>query len=158
MQVRLIAEDGSQVGVVPIREAKQMAEEAAMDLVEISPNVNPPVVRIMDYGKFLFQESKQKSQAKKKQKIVKLKEVKFRPGTDIGDYDVKVRNLKSFLDEGCKVKVTVFFRGREMVHQDLGRNLLERVKKDLDEHGKVEFFPKLEGKQLMMIFAPKKKI
>lgn len=124
--------------------------------MEISPNADPPVARIMDYGKFLFQESKQKAVARKKQKQVKVKEVKFRPGTDIGDYEVKIRNLRSFLEEGAKVKVTVFFRGREMTHQELGLKLLERVKADLVEYGKVEFFPKLEGRQLVMILAPKK--
>jgi translation initiation factor IF-3 len=158
LNVRLIAEDGSQVGVVPLREAKRIAEESSMDLVEISPNADPPVVRVMDYGKFLFQESKQKALAKKKQKQIKVKEVKFRPGTDKADYEVKLRNLRSFLEEGDKVKVTVFFRGREITHQELGIKLLERVRADLAEHGKVEFFPRnAEGRQLVMVLSPKKK-
>lgn len=156
-KVRLIGDDGNQLGVVAIKDAKRMADEAGLDLVEISPNADPPVVRIMDYGKFLFQESKQKALAKKKQRQVKLKEVKFRPGTDKADYEVKLRNLRGFLEEGDKVKITVFFRGREITHQELGMKLLERVRDDLADHGKVEFFPKLEGRQLVMILSPKKK-
>lgn len=152
----MIADDGSQLGIVANRDAKRIAEEAGLDLVEISPNADPPVVRIMDYGKFLFQESKQRALQKKKQKQVKVKEVKFRPGTDKADYEVKLRNLRSFLEEGDKVKVTIFFRGREITHQELGIKLLERIRDDLAEHGKVEFFPKLEGRQLVMILAPKK--
>lgn len=156
--MRLIAEDGSQVGVVPLKEAKRIADESALDLVEISPNADPPVVRVMDYGKFLFQESKQKALAKKKQKQIKVKEIKFRPGTDKADYEVKLRNLRSFLEEGDKVKVTVFFRGREITHQELGFKLLERVRDDLLEYGKVEFFPRnAEGRQLVMVLSPKKK-
>lgn len=156
--MRLIGEDGVQIGVISIEEARRMADEAGLDLVEISPNVDPPVARIMDYGKSLFQENKQKAVAKKKQKQVqKVKEVKFRPGTDVGDYEVKLRNLRGFLEDGAKVKVTVFFRGREMAHQELGLKLLERVRNDLTDYGKVEFFPKLEGRQLVMIVAPKKK-
>jgi translation initiation factor IF-3 len=156
-KVRLIADDGSQLGVVLIKDARRIAEEAELDLVEISPNADPPVVRVMDYGKFLFQESKQKAIARKKQKQVKVKEVKFRPNTDKGDYEVKLRNLRGFLEEGDKVKVTIFFRGREITHQELGMKLLERVRDDLTEQGKVEFFPKLEGRQLVMILGPKKK-
>lgn len=140
--------------MVPLREARQAAEDAALDLVEIAPTATPPVVRIMNYGKFSFEESKKR---KKKQKETKLKEIKFRPGTDVGDYEVKLRNLRSFLEEGNKVKVTVWFRGREMAHQELGIKLLERVKEDLAELGKVEQFPKLEGRQLLMVIAPKKK-
>lgn len=155
--MRLIGEDGSQIGVVPLKDARKMAEEAGLDLVEISPNADPPVVKVMDYGKFLYQESKEKAVAKKKQKRVKVKEVKFRPGTDKADYEVKLRNLRSFLEEGDKVKVTVFFRGREISHQELGMKLLERVKLDLAEEAKVEFFPNLEGRQLVMVLAPKKK-
>ncbi len=143
--------------MVSLREARRIAEEAGLDLVEISPNANPPVVRVMDYGKFLFQESKQRAVARKKQKQVKVKEIKFRPVTDIGDYEVKVRKLREFLDEGNKVKVTVFFKGRELSHQELGAKLLERVKEDLNEYGKVDFMPKLEGKQFIMILSPKKK-
>lgn len=152
----MILEDGTQE-VVTLKDAKRIAEEAGLDLVEISPNADPPVVRVMDYGKFLFQESKQKAVQKKKQKQVKVKEIKFRPGTDKADYDVKVRSLRNFLEEGDKVKVTIFFRGREITHQELGMKLLERVKDDLAEYGKVEFFPKLEGRQLVMILSPKKK-
>lgn len=154
--MRLIGDDGSQLGVLSIKDAKKAAEDVGLDLVEISPNADPPVVRIMDYGKFLFLENKQKAMAKKKQKQVKVKEVKFRPTTDKADYEVKLRNLRGFLDEGDKVKVTVFFRGREITHQELGMKLLERVRDDLAEHGKVDFFPKLEGRQLVMILSPKK--
>jgi translation initiation factor IF-3 len=128
-----------------------------MDLVEISPDANPPVCRIMDYGKFLFEESKKKAAARKKQKQVQVKEVKFRPGTDIGDYQVKLRNLIRFLNEGDRVKVTLRFRGREMAHQDLGRDLLKRVESDLSELGTVEQFPRMEGRQMVMLIAPKKK-
>ncbi len=156
-EVRVIDEHGEQVGVLPLRDARKLAEDAGLDLVEISPNAEPPVVRVMDYGKSIFQENKQKAIAKKKQKQMKVKEIKFRPGTDVGDYEVKLRNLRNFLEEGCKVKVTVFFRGREMAHQELGLKLLERVREDLSEQGKVEFFPKLEGRQLVMVVAPKKK-
>ena len=156
--MRLIGADGSQIGVVPLKDAVMAAKDAELDLVEISPNADPPVVRVMDYGKFLYQEGKQKSLAKKKQKQIKVKEVKFRPSTDIGDYEVKLRNLRGFLEEGDKVKITVFFRGREITHQELGIKLLERVKVDLDEYGKVDFFPRnAEGRQLVMVMSPKKK-
>ncbi len=154
----MIAEDGAQVGVVPLKDARKAAEDVGLDLVEISPNADPPVVRVMDYGKFLFQESKQKAIAKKKQKQIKVKEVKFRPSTDKADYEVKLRNLRGFLTEGDKVKVTVFFRGREITHQELGIRLLERIRDDLGEEGKIEFFPRsAEGRQLVMIIVPKKK-
>jgi len=157
-QVRLIGADGEQVGVVPLKEAKLAAEAAGLDLVEISPNAEPPVVRIMDYGKFLFQESKQKAIARKKQKQAKVKEVKFRPSTDKADYEVKLRNLRGFLEEGDKVKVTVFFRGREITHQELGFRLLERIRADIGEDGKIDFFPRsAEGRQLVMVISPKKK-
>lgn len=153
----MIAEDGSQT-VVSLKEAKKAAEDAGLDLVEISPNADPPVVRIMDYGKFLFEEGKKKSLAKKKQKQIKIKEVKFRPGTDKADYEVKLRNLRGFLEEGDKVKITVSFRGREITHQELGFKLLERVRADLEEYGKIEFFPKsAEGRQLVMVVTPKKR-
>lgn len=156
--MRLIDAEGNQVGVVSLRDARKMAEEAALDLVEISPNAEPPVVRVMDYGKFQFQENKQKAIAKKKQKQIKVKEVKFRPGTDKADYEVKLRNLRGFLEEGDKVKVTVFFRGREITHQELGMKLLERIRDDLAEYGKVEYFPRgAEGRQLVMVISPKKK-
>jgi len=153
----LIGVDGESVGVVPVAQALEAAYEADLDLVEISPNAEPPVCRIMDYGKYLFEKSKQKAAAKKKQKQIHIKEIKFRPGTDIGDYQVKLRNLKRFLSDGDKAKVTMRFRGREMAHQELGRDLLERVKADLEEYGTVESFPKLEGRQMVMVIAPLKK-
>ena len=154
--MRLVAEDGEQIGVVPIARALEMAEEASLDLVEISPNAEPPVCRLMDYGKFRFEQQKKNQSARKKQKQVQVKEIKFRPGTDIGDYRVKLRNLIRFLEEGDRVKVTLRFRGREMAHQDLGRDLLERVKTDLEEYGTVEQFPKMEGRQMVMVMSPKK--
>ena len=153
----MIGVDGESVGVVPVAQALEAAYEADLDLVEISPNAEPPVCRIMDYGKYLFEKSKQKAAAKKKQKQIHIKEIKFRPGTDIGDYQVKLRNLKRFLSDGDKAKVTMRFRGREMAHQELGRDLLERVKTDLEEYGTVESFPKLEGRQMVMVIAPLKK-
>lgn len=156
-QVRLVGADGEPVGVVTIAEAMDLSYEANLDLVEISPNAEPPVCRIMDYGKFIFEKNKQKAAAKKKQKQVHIKEIKFRPGTDIGDYQVKLRNLIRFLEDGDKTKVTMRFRGREMAHQEIGRNLLERVKKDLEEYGTVESFPKMEGRQMIMVIAPIRK-
>jgi len=156
--VRVIDQDGEQVGVVPIEKALAMAEEAELDLVEISPNAEPPVCRIMDYGKFKFEQSKRQQSARKKQKQVQVKGVKFRPGTDVGDYQVKLRNLIRFLQDGDRVKVTLRFRGREMAHQELGRELLERVKKDLEEYGVVEQFPKMEGRQMVMVMSPKKTV
>jgi translation initiation factor IF-3 len=132
-------------------------EDDGMDLVEVSPNADPPVCRIMDFGKYLFEQSKKSQSAKKKQKQTQIKEVKFRPGTDEGDYKVKLRNLVRFLEEGDKTKVTLRFRGREMLHQDLGRQLLERVEDDLAELGTVEQRPKLEGRQMVMVLAPRKK-
>lgn len=155
-EVRLIGADGQQVGVVPIATAMQMAEEAGMDLVEISPNVAPPVCRVMNYGKFQYEESKRKHAAKKKQKQIQIKEVKFRPGTDVGDYQVKLRNLIRFLEEGDKAKITLRFRGREMAHQELGMKLLKRVEEDLKEVGIVEQFPRLEGRQMVMVISPKR--
>lgn len=158
LKLRLIGEDGEQVGIVLLKDARRAAEEAGLDLVEISPNADPPVARIMDYGKFLFQESKQKAIAKKKQKQIKVKELKFRPGTDKADYEVKLRNLRSFLEDGDKVKVIVFFKGREITHQELGMRLLERIKTDVGEDGKIEYFPRnAEGRQLVMVVVPKKK-
>jgi len=148
--------DGSQVGVVSIEEALSKAQEEGLDLVEISPNVTPPVCRIMDFGKFLYEESKRKHAAKKKQKQIQVKEVKFRPGTDIGDYNVKLRNLIKFLESGDKTKVTMRFRGREMAHREIGLELLKRVEADLAEYGSVEQEPKLEGRQMVMVLAPKK--
>ena len=142
--------------MVPTPDAKRMAEEAGMDLVEISPNVSPPVCRIMNFGKFQYEESKRKHAAKKKQKQIQIKEVKFRPGTDVGDYQVKLRNLIRFLEEGDKAKITLRFRGREMAHQELGMQLLKRVEEDLKECGVVEQFPRLEGRQMVMVIGPKK--
>ncbi|MBK7665387.1 MAG: translation initiation factor IF-3 [Candidatus Methylophosphatis roskildensis] len=156
-EVRLIGEEGEQVGVVAIRRALDMAEEAGVDLVEIAPLAEPPVCRIMDFGKFKYAESKKAHEAKLKQKQIQVKEIKFRPGTDEGDYQIKLRNLIKFLQEGDKTKVTLRFRGREMAHQEFGIRLLERVKADLDEHGTVEQFPKMEGRQLVMVIAPHKK-
>jgi len=155
-QVRLIGVDGKQVGIVPTSEAKRMAEEAGLDLVEISPAVSPPVCRIMNFGKFQYEEAKRRHAAKKKQKQIQVKEVKFRPGTDVGDYQVKLRNLIKFLENGDKAKITLRFRGREMAHQELGAQLLKRVEEDLKEVGVVEQHPRLEGRQMVMIIAPKR--
>jgi translation initiation factor IF-3 len=144
------------VGVVAIDEALRMAEEAELDLVEISPNAEPPVCRIMDYGKFRFELSKKAQQAKKNQKQIQIKEVKVRPGTDEGDYQVKLRNLTRFINDGDKAKVTIRFRGREMRHQELGGKLLDRIEADLSEIATVEQRPKMEGRQMVMVFTPKK--
>jgi translation initiation factor IF-3 len=154
--VRLIGVDGEQIGVVPIGTAQQMAEQAEVDLVEIAPGATPPVCRLMDYGKFKYRESKKRHEAKLKQKQIIVKEVKFRPGTDEGDYQIKLRNLIRFLDEGDKTKVTLRFRGREMAHQEFGIRLLERVRGDLEPYGVVEQFPKMEGRQMIMVLSPKK--
>jgi len=156
-QLRVIAADGSQAGVMSRYDALQMASAAELDLVEVSPTAEPPVVRIMDYGKFLFEQNKKAHSAKRKQKQIQVKEVKFRPGTGESDYQIKLRNLTRFLHEGDKAKVTLRFRGREMVHQDIGRKLLARVQTDLAEHSIVEQTPLMEGKQMIMVFAPKKK-
>ena len=156
-QLRVIAADGSQAGVMSRYDALQMASAAELDLVEVSPTAEPPVVRIMDYGKFLFEQNKKAHSAKRKQKQIQVKEVKFRPGTGEADYQIKVRNLTRFLAEGDKAKVTLRFRGREMVHQDIGRKLLDRVSTDLAPHAVVEQNPLMEGKQMIMVFAPKKK-
>ncbi len=134
-----------------------MSEEGDLDLVEIAPQAQPPVCRLMDYGKFKYQESKKAHEAKLKQKVIQIKEVKFRPGTDEGDYQVKLRNLQRFLDEGDKTKITLRFRGREMAHQEIGMRVLERLRADLDEIGQVEQMPKMEGRQMIMVLAPKKK-
>jgi len=155
--VRVIGADGSQVGVISIAAANRLAEEAELDLVEIAPTANPPVCRVMDYGKFKYRESKKQHEARLKQKQIVVKEVKFRPGTDEGDYKIKLRNLTRFLEEGDKAKITLRFRGREMAHQEFGMRLLERVKGDLDEVAVVEQFPKMEGRQLVMVLSPKKK-
>ena len=156
-QLRVIAADGSQAGVMSRYDALQMASAAELDLVEVSPTAEPPVVRIMDYGKFLFEQNKKAHSAKRKQKQIQVKEVKFRPGTGESDYQIKLRNLTRFLHEGDKAKVTLRFRGREMVHQDIGRKLLDRVSGDLAPHAVVEQNPLMEGKQMIMVFAPKKK-
>ena len=142
---------------MPLQQAISMAEEAGIDLVEIAPLAQPPVCRIMDFGKFKYQEAKRAHEAKLKQKQVQVKEVKFRPGTDENDYQIKLRNLTKFLQDGDKAKVTLRFRGREMAHQEIGMRQLERVKADLDEVGVVEQFPKMEGRQLIMVLSPKKK-
>jgi translation initiation factor IF-3 len=155
--LRVIGADGGQAGVMSRYDALQLAASAELDLVEVSPTADPPVVRIMDYGKFLFEANKKAHSAKRKQKQIQVKEVKFRPGTGEGDYQIKLRNLIRFLSEGDKAKVTLRFRGREMVHQDIGRRLLDRVQKDLAEHSVVEQNPLMEGKQMIMVFAPKKK-
>ena len=155
-EVRVINQEGEQVGIVTIEEANGIATEANLDLVEISPNAEPPVCRIMDYGKFRFEESKKHQTARKKQKQTHVKEIKFRPGTDTGDYNIKLRKLISFLEEGDRTKVTLRFRGREMVHQELGLELLQRVKADLDPYGTVEQEPKMEGRLMVMVLAPKR--
>ena len=156
-QVRLIDAEGENRGVVPIEEALAAAEEAELDLVEIVPNADPPVCRIMDYGKFRFEESKKAQAARKKQKQIQLKEVKFRPGTDEGDYRVKMRNLRKFLEQGNKGKVTIRFRGREMAHRELGAQLLQRIESELEDIATVEQRPKMEGRQMVMVLAPHKK-
>ncbi len=153
----MVDAEGEQLGVMPIEEALTIAEEADLDLVEVAPQADPPVCRIMDYGKFLFEENKKRHAARKKQKQIHVKEVKFRPGTEEGDYQVKLRNLKKFLSNGDKAKVTLRFRGREMAHQDLGAKLLKRIEEDLAEYGTVEQYPKMEGRQMVMVIAPKKK-
>jgi translation initiation factor IF-3 len=153
----VIASDGSQAGVMTRADALAMAQTAELDLVEVSPTAEPPVVRVMDFGKFLFEQNKKAHSAKRKQKQIHVKEVKFRPGTEEADYQVKLRNLVRFLSEGDKAKVTLRFRGREMVHQEIGRKLLDRVQVDLAAHSVVEQQPLMEGRQMVMLFAPKKK-
>jgi translation initiation factor IF-3 len=155
LRVRLIDEKGEMVGVVGLREAQAMADEAGYDLVEVSPNADPPVCKIADYGKYKYEAQKKANEARKKQKIIEVKEIKMRPGIDDHDYDVKMRAMKKFLDTGDKVKVTLRFRGREMVHQDLGMNVLKRVREELDPVSKVEQLPKMEGRQMTMVLAPK---
>jgi len=155
--VRLTGADNEPIGIVSFREALRMAEEAELDLVEIAPQADPPVCRLMDYGKFKYQEQKRQAEAKSKQKVIQVKEVKFRPATDEGDYQVKMRNLRRFLEEGDKAKVTLRFRGREMAHQEFGVRLLERVRNELEELAVVEQMPKLEGRQMIMVIAPRKK-
>jgi translation initiation factor IF-3 len=153
-QVQLIDDDGQNRGIVSIEEAREAALDSGLDLVEISPNSRPPVVKILDYGKYKYQSQKKAAEARKKQKTVDVKEIKMRPNIDTHDYDVKMRNARRFLDEGDKVKVTLRFRGREMAHQELGLQLLHKVREELDEMAKVEHEPKLEGRQMIMILAP----
>ncbi|MFO1352578.1 MAG: translation initiation factor IF-3 [Gammaproteobacteria bacterium] len=156
-EVRLIGHDGQQLGIVPIEEALRISEDAGLDLVEVSPTAKPPVCRVMDFGKYKFEQSKKQHEARKKQKQIHVKEVKFRPGTDEGDYQVKLRNLIRFLDEGDKAKVTMRFRGRELAHPDLGAKLLKRIEEDLADYGAVEQHAKMEGKQMIMIIGPQRK-
>ena len=156
-EVRLVADNGDQLGIKTVAEALRLAEEQNVDLVEIAPLAVPPVCKLMDYGKFRYREQKKAHEAKLKQKQIQVKEIKFRPGTDEGDYKIKLGKLTQFLEEGDKAKVTLRFRGREMAHREFGERLLERVKKDLDAIGIVEQFPKLEGRQMVMVLAPKKK-
>jgi translation initiation factor IF-3 len=155
-RVRLIDMNGTNLGVVPIDEAQRMADQAELDLVEIVPNADPPVCRVMNYGKYKFEQSKKAQQSRKKQKQIQVKEVKFRPGTEESDYRVKIRNITRFLSEGDKAKVTIRFRGREMMHQELGAQLLQRVESDLEGIGAVEQRPKLEGRQMVMVLSPRK--
>jgi translation initiation factor IF-3 len=155
--LRVIGADGEQAGVMSRAQALALASEAGLDLVEVSPTAEPPVCRVMDFGKYLFEQNKKAHSAKRKQKQIQVKEVKFRPGTEEGDYQVKLRNLIRFLTEGDKAKVTLRFRGREMAHQEIGRKLLNRVQTDLAEHAVVEQHPLMEGRQMVMVFSPKKK-
>ena len=155
--MRLVGIEGEALGIVKLADAFRLSEASDVDLVEIAPQAVPPVCRLMDYGKFKYQESKKAHEAKLKQKVIQVKEVKFRPGTDDGDYSVKLRNLIRFLDEGDKTKITLRFRGREMAHQEIGMRVLERLRTDLDEDGQVEQMPKMEGRQMVMVLSPKKK-
>ncbi|MGK2742122.1 translation initiation factor IF-3 [Tepidicaulis sp. LMO-SS28] len=154
-EVMLIDGEGEKVGVVSVDEALRLADEAGLDLVEVAPNSKPPVCKLLDYGKYKFQAQKKAAEARKKQKTVEVKEVKMRPNIDTHDYEVKMRNVRRFFDEGDKVKVTLRFRGREMAHQDLGMALMNRVKEEVDEIAKVELHPKLEGRQMIMVLAPR---
>jgi translation initiation factor IF-3 len=155
--VRLVGIDGEPIGIVKLAEAFRLSEQNDVDLVEIAPQAQPPVCRLMDYGKFKYQEAKKQHEAKLKQKVIQVKEVKFRPGTDDGDYNVKLRNLTRFLEDGDKTKITLRFRGREMAHQEIGMRMLDRLRQDLEEYGQVEQMPKMEGRQMIMVLAPKKK-
>ena len=157
-EVRLVGEKGEQLGIMPIEQAMRLSEEQEVDLVEIAPLAVPPVCKMMDFGKFKYREAKKAHETKLKQKQIQVKEVKFRPGTDEGDYKIKLRNLIKFLEEGDKTKVTLRYRGREMAHQEFGMRLIERVKLDLEPYGVVEQWPKMEGRQLVMVLAPKKVI
>jgi translation initiation factor IF-3 len=156
-QIRVIGPNGEQVGIMTTQEALRSAESSGLDLVEVAPGAEPPVCRIMDYGKFVFEQNKKAQSARRKQKQIQVKEVKFRPGTEEGDYQVKLRSLIKFLTQGDKAKVTLRFRGREMVHQELGAELLKRVQKDLEEHGSVEQQPLMEGRQMVMVIGPRRR-
>jgi len=153
-EIRLIGAEGENVGVVSPAQGMALAQDAGLDLVEISPNAAPPVCKIMDFGKFKYEQQKRESEARKKQKIIEIKEVKFRPNTDIHDFEVKMRNVRKFLENGDKVKISLRFRGREMAHQDLGRKLLERVADNIEDIGKIENMPKMEGRQMIMMIGP----
>jgi translation initiation factor IF-3 len=154
-QVRLVDENGEQVGVVPTADALRRAESVGLDLMEVSPNADPPVCKILDYGRFRYEAQKKKNEARKKQKIIEVKEIKMRPNIDTHDYEVKMRSIHRFIEEGDKVKVTMRFRGREMVHQEIGKQVLDRVREEMEETAKVEQFPKLEGRQMTMVMAPR---
>ncbi|MDD5410047.1 MAG: translation initiation factor IF-3 [Methylobacter sp.] len=156
-RVRVTGADGEALGIMTLDEAKQIAYAADLDLVEISPNADPPVCKVMNYGKYQFELNKKLGIAKKKQKQIQIKEIKFRPGTDEGDYQVKLRSLIKFLNDGDKTKITLRYRGREMAHREIGVDLLKRIEKDLEELATVEQFPKMEGRQMVMVMAPKKK-
>ncbi len=153
--VRVVDHNGEMVGVLSVQEGMEMAYEVGLDLVEVSPNADPPVCKILDYGKFKYEEQKKRNEARKKQKVIDVKEIKMRPGIDVHDYDVKMRNVRRFLDEGDKVKITIRFRGREMAHQELGMKVLDRVREELEELAKVEQFPKMEGRMMIMVIAPR---
>ncbi len=155
-EVRVIGDDGEQLGIMNTRAAVQMARERGMDLVEVAPLAQPPVCRIIDYGKFQYENSKKQKEAKKKQVVITVKEVKFRPGTDEHDYRFKMKHARDWLEEGDKVKATIFFRGREITHRELGAALLERLEKDLTDVGEVEARPRMEGNQMFLIFTPRK--
>ena len=155
LRLRLVDERGEMVGIVQRNEALAMAADAGLDLVEIAPNADPPVCKILDFGKYKYEEQKKKNEARKKQKVIEVKEIKLRPSIDDHDYDVKKKSMFKFIDEGDKVKVTMRFRGRELAHQDLGMNVLMRVRDDLDEIAKVEQFPRMEGRQMIMVMSPK---
>ena len=152
----MIDKEGEQAGIMAIADALQFAQDAGLDLVEIAPQAEPPVCRVMDYGKFRFEQAKKQQAAKKKQKVTQVKEVKFRPGTEEADYQVKMRNVRRFIEDGDKVKVTLRFRGREMAHQELGRDMLERIRDDMAEETVVEQFPKMEGRQMVMLISPRR--
>ena len=155
-EVRLVGEDGEMIGVVRLREALDRAREAGLDLVEVSPTAKPPVCKILDYGKFKYEAQKRANAARKKQRVIEVKEIKMRPGIDDNDYNIKMKKVRTFLEEGDKVKVTMRFRGRELSHQNLAMNILTKVKDEVSDLGKVEQFPKMEGRQMVMVMAPLK--